>query len=291
MENKKKYNLIAEIGCNHQGDLSRAKELIVAAKDCGCTIVKFQKREPRLQFSPDKYNAPHPNPQNAFGKTYGEHREKLEFTSDEHCELMNYAMSLGIGYSCSVFDIVSAENILRFKPKHIKIPSPVNNNSEMVELIAKSFEGIIHVSLGMTTRQEEKTLINILKKYDKLKRTVLYHCVSSYPTEDSDLSLLELLRLKELYSKEIMAFGMSGHHFGWLPDCLALSLGASYIERHFTFDKFAKGSDHKISLNYQEMAELALNLQRSEKMLAYKSKEILDCESATYNFHKYKKSV
>lgn len=286
-----KYNLIAEIGCNHQGDLAKAKELIFNAKLSGCNFVKFQKREPKLQFSPEKYNAPHPNPQNAFGLTYGEHRENLEFSKDEHRELMRHTKSIGVEYSCSVFDIVSAQNIMDIEPAHIKIPSPINNNLEVVEFVAKNFNGIIHISLGMTTKNEEQSLVDILKKYNKLKNTVLYHCVSSYPTDNKDVSLLEISRLKETYSDDIYSVGLSGHHNGFLPDCLALSLGATYIERHFTFDKNAKGSDHQISLDYAEMAELASNLDKSLLFLKYKEKEILNCEEVTYSFHKFKSKV
>lgn len=291
MMRENEYNLIAEIGCNHQGDLAKAKEMISAAKKCGCSIIKLQKREPRLQFSPEKYNQPHPNQENAFGKTYGEHREKLEFSQVEHKELMEYAQSLGLEYSCSVFDIVSAKKILEINPSHIKIPSPVNNNLEIVEMVAKSFNGKIHVSLGMTTRDEETALIALLKQYGKLKNTILYHCVSSYPTKDADVSLLELSRLKEFYGNDVFALGLSGHHLDSLPDCLALAMGASFIERHFTFDKLAKGSDHRLSLDYEEMSLLNSNLRRVQNMLKYKPKEILDCELSTYNFHKYKKSV
>ena len=291
MEKEVKYNLIAEIACNHQGDIGIANEMILNAYKAGCNFVKFQKREPRLQFSPEKYNSPHPNPQNAFGKTYGEHREKLEFSKEQHRELMSYAKSLGVEYSCSVFDIISAQNIVEIEPTHIKIPSPINNNLEVVEFIAKNFNGIIHVSLGMTSRQEELEFVEVLERYGKLQNTILYHCVSSYPTLDGDISLLEIQRYKNEYGKRIKAVGLSAHHLDNLPDCVALTLGAEYIERHFTFDKQAKGSDHKISLDYVEMADLSKNLNRVAKFLTYKEKDILDCELPTYNFHKYKKEV
>ncbi len=291
MQNIQNYNLIAEIGCNHQGDINKAKELILNAKNCGCNFVKFQKREPKLQFSPEKYNAPHPTPENAFGKTYGEHRENLEFSKEQHKILMNFANSLGLEYSCSVFDIISAQNIVGIKPTHIKIPSPINNNLEVVEYIAKNFDGTIHVSLGMTTKQEEFNIFDTLDKFNKLKDTIIYHCVSSYPTQDNDITLLEINRYENDYKDKIKALGLSAHHLDYLPDCIALSMGATYIERHFTFDKNAKGSDHKISLDYNEMKNLNHNLKRTQMFLQHKEKDILDSELKTYNFHKYKNEV
>ncbi len=284
----KKYFLTAEIGCNHQGDIDIAKRLILQAKNTGCDIVKFQKRDPKLQFSKEVYESAHPTPENAFGATYGEHRENLEFSTAQHKELMNFALQNKIDYSCSVFDTVSAKDIAAINPAHIKIPSPVNNNLEIAEYIAKIFEGTIHISLGMTTRKEENELITILEKYGKLHNTVLYHCISAYPTEDSDVTLREIERIRATYGKRIKAVGFSGHHKGYLADCTALALGSEYFERHFTFDKTAKGSDHRLSLNEEEMSELKQNLEKTSTFLSYKEKEILDCELKTRKFHKYK---
>jgi len=282
----KSYNLIAELACNHQGDFERAKEMIVKARHCGCNIVKFQKRTPELQFTAEKFNAPHPTPENAFGKTYGEHRKNLEFDVEQHKQLMNFARANRIEYSCSVFDIVSAKEIVSIIPAHIKIPSTCNHNSEVIEYIAKNFFGTIHVSLGMTTHTEEANLITILSKYNKLKNTVLYHCVSCYPTEDKDVCLPEITRLNRIYASEVKAIGLSGHHKGILADSMALALGAEYIERHFTFDKAAKGSDHKISLDYDEMKALSEELHQAALYLNNKPKKILDCEMPTRKFHK-----
>ncbi len=81
----KEPKIIAEIGCNHKGDMNIAKEMIkIAATYCNADIVKFQKRCNRELLTPEEYNAPHPNPNNSYGKTYGEHREFLEFNLEQH---------------------------------------------------------------------------------------------------------------------------------------------------------------------------------------------------------------
>ena len=87
--NYKKPIIVAEIGCNHMGDLDIAFELIKSAKDCGADYAKFQKRTNKELLSPSQYNSPHPNPINSYGKTYGEHRERLEFDLDTHLKLKN----------------------------------------------------------------------------------------------------------------------------------------------------------------------------------------------------------
>merc|ERR1712151_1486446 len=91
--------IIAEIGCNHRGEIETAKELLTLAKEAGATVGKFQKRCPKELLTPEQYNAPHPNPQNSYGATYGEHREFLELSVDHHKELQEHCNSIGLEYS------------------------------------------------------------------------------------------------------------------------------------------------------------------------------------------------
>ena len=119
--------IIAEIGCNHKGEMSIAKELIRVAKIfCEADAVKFQKRNNRELLTEEQYNAPHPNPVNAYGNTYGEHREFLEFTPDQHAELKTYCEELGIIYSTSVWDLTSAKEMAALNPEFLKIPYESN---------------------------------------------------------------------------------------------------------------------------------------------------------------------
>ena len=107
---------IAEIGCNHKGDINIAKELILLAKNCGADVAKFQKRNSKELLPKEQYNAPHPNPINSYGETYGGHREFLEFSKEEHKDLMNYCDSVDIEYSTSVWDVTSAKEIAELNP-------------------------------------------------------------------------------------------------------------------------------------------------------------------------------
>ena len=89
--------IIAEIGCNHKGDMTIAKEMILtAASYCKADIVKFQKRSVRELLTSEEYNAPHPHPENSYGRTYGEHREFLEFTLEQHRQLQEWCTEFGI---------------------------------------------------------------------------------------------------------------------------------------------------------------------------------------------------
>ena len=118
----KKPKVIAEIGCNHKGDFEIAKEMIKTAKIfCEADVVKFQKREPEELLTEKQYNEPHPVPHNSYGDTYGEHREFLEFSYEQHKKLKEFAEEMGITYSTSVWDLTSAEEIVKLNPEFIKL--------------------------------------------------------------------------------------------------------------------------------------------------------------------------
>ena len=87
---KTKIQLVAEIGCNHMGQLNLAKLMINQAKQAGADYVKFQKRDNKTLLSDDQYHGKHPVPHNSFGKTYGEHREYLEFNTNIHQKLLEH---------------------------------------------------------------------------------------------------------------------------------------------------------------------------------------------------------
>ncbi len=285
----KKPRVIAEVGCNHKGDFNIAKEFIKTAVDfCKVDVVKFQKRCNRELLTPEQYNSPHPNPCNSYGKTYGEHREFLEFSLEQHRELKKYCEDLGIIYSSSVWDFTSAKEIASLNPEMIKIPSASNNNFKMINWLCDNYNGEIHVSVGMTTHQEEEALISLFEDKGRNKDVVLYSCTSGYPVDDEDVCLLEILRLKEMFGNRVKEIGFSGHHNGISLDIAAYTLGASTIERHFTLNRTWKGTDHAASLEPDGLRRLNRNLLGAYKALTYKSQEILPVEIPQRDKLKYR---
>lgn len=277
--------VIAEIGCNHKGDISIAKDMIkllsvfkLLSKDAYIDIVKFQKRTNKELLSKEEYNAPHPKPENSYGRTYGEHREFLEFNLDQHRDLKTYCEDNGLIYSTSVWDTTAAKEIVSINPKLIKVPSASNLNFEMLEVLRDTYNGEIHISFGMTTHEEERKIIRFFKEKQRLQDLVIYSCTSGYPVPFKDICLGEITRLKETYGKDVKAIGFSGHHLGIAVDIAALALGATYFERHFTMDRTWKGTDHAASLEYQGMLKLARDLRATSLALSDKEKEILDIE-------------
>ena len=274
-------NFVAEVGCNHQGSMKLAMKMIdVLVNFCNVKFVKFQKRSPIELLGEKKYNLPHPVPSNSFGATYGLHREKLEFNINQHKKIQSYCKKKKIEYMCSAWDITSLNQLISLKVKHIKIPSACNNNQALLKNLFKRFNGYCHISLGMTTESEEKNIFELSKKYKMNKKLILYACTSDYPVKQEDICLLEILRLKKKYGREICDIGFSGHHQGISADVAAGALGVKWVERHFTLDRTLKGTDHAASLEPDGVRRIKRDLELLTQSLKYKKKRILNCELA-----------
>ncbi|WP_456389708.1 N-acetylneuraminate synthase family protein [Profundibacter sp.] len=281
--------VIAEIGCNHKGDMEIAKELIrVAAQVCNADIAKFQKRHNRELLTAVEYDTPHPVPGNAYGETYGAHREYLEFDTDQHKELIAYCATQGIKYSTSVWDLTSAKEMAPLNPPLLKIPSATNLHFEMQGYLCEHFGGEIHVSTGMSTGDEIAALVDFYEARGRAKDLVIYSCTSGYPVAFEDICLFEIKSLMEKFGERVGGIGFSGHHLGIAADVAALALGRSleaegkgrfsHVERHFTLDRTWKGTDHAASLEPDGMRRLCRDLAHVDQALSYKSQDILPVE-------------
>lgn len=286
--------VVAEIGCNHKGDLSIAKELIrVAAHDCKADVAKFQKRHNRELLPRAQYHAPHSTPEHAYGASYGAHREFLEFDIDQHRELIETCKANGIRYSTSVWDLSSAKAMVPLNPPLLKIPSATNLNFELQGFLCEAFAGEIHVSTGMTTRREIAELIVFYEERGRAQDLVVYGCTSGYPVAFEDICLFELRALMEEYGARVKGVGFSGHHLGIAADVAALTIGRmmeaqghgrfTHVERHFTLDRTWKGTDHAASLEPDGLRRLCRDLKNVDLALSYKATDLLPVEQAQYD--------
>jgi len=272
--------VVAEIGCNHKGQMDIAEEMIMMiAKFCRADYAKFQKRTPKELLTEEQYENPHPVPANSYGETYGKHREFLEFDLDQHKQLMEWCKEYGVGYATSVWDLTSAKEIVSINPDYIKIPSGTNQHYDVLGYLCENYEGDIHISFGMTTKEEEKQVIDFFKEKRRSDSLIIYSCTSGYPVPFEDIGLYEIKRLIEEYGDDVKQVGFSGHHLGIAADTAAMTLGAEWIERHFTLDRTWKGTDHAASLEPEGMRKLVRDVNNVSKALAYKDKEILEIEA------------
>lgn len=281
--------IVAEIGCNHMGKFETAKELIKLAKNCDAQYAKFQKRTPKELLTPEQYSAPHPVPYNSYGDTYGAHREFLEFDQEQHADLKKYCEEIGVGYATSVWDNTSAKEIIELQPDYIKVPSACNNHFSMLKQLRDDYQGDVHISTGMTTLEEAEQVVKFFEETGQAKdRVVLYSCTSGYPVPFEDICLLEINRLQDMFGDRVQTIGFSGHHLGIAIDVAAYTLGAYWIERHFTKDRTWKGTDHAASLEPGGLSKLVRDLNATHKALRYKENEILEIEDVQRQKLKYR---
>lgn len=267
--------VVAEIGCVHIGSLQRAKDLTRLAALCGADYVKLQKRNPIDSVPKCLHDEPHPNQAFSYGETYLEHRMNLELSIEDHAALKKYCEFVEIGYATSVWDIVSAREIITLNPDFIKIPSACNMNRKLLEVLAAEYQGEIHISTGMIMTGEKVDLYVMLSELKIEDRVVLYHCTSEYPCPFEHLYLMEIERLKLAPIKTV---GFSNHGFGISADIVAYTLGAQWIERHFIDDRTFRHTDASASLEPDGLRRLCRDLKAAHKALKYKGGGITEEE-------------
>ncbi len=280
----KKCKIVSELCCNHSGEISIAKEMIKTSKLCGADYIKLQKRNPIKAVPIHMHKKPHPCPMHSFGETYLEHRQNLEFSIDQHRELKDLCDEVGIGYSSSVWDEDSAREIISLSPDFIKVPSAMNENYPLLDILFNEYDGDIHLSLGMISKKDKEKLFNKIIRWED--RVVVYHTTSSYPVIFSELYLLEILELKKIFDR----VGFSGHHLGLAADISAYTLGSTWIERHFTLDRTQHGSDQSASLEPAGLQKLCRDLKAVHKSLQYKDLDYTEAEIINKNKLKIKNS-
>ena len=270
-----KVNVVAEIGCNHNGDTSIAKKLIQEAYAAGADAVKFQ------TFCTEKlvaFNAPLAEYQKKQDKTTQfEMLKGLELSNNSYLELKDYASQIGIECFSTAFDLESVDFLYENGQSVWKIPSGEITNLPYLEKIRdlKCNGKRIVLSTGMATLEEIRFAVSIIEKSENTDFTIL-HCNTEYPTADSDMNVLAITVLREAFPE--WNIGLSDHSEGTIAPIMAVALGATFVEKHFTLDKNLTGPDHKASVTPSELKQLCCDVRRAEKMLGKKEKLVTDSE-------------
>jgi sialic acid synthase len=253
--------VIAEVGLNHNGDIELAKKLIDAAKDADADAVKFQKRTTTEILTKEGLNKAYSSP-HAYGATYGEHRDKLEFSEKDYQELKKYSEDRGILFFASVWDEKSADFLENLNIDAYKIPSADTINIPLLDYVAKKNRPVL-LSTGMNTIEEIEAAVHTVTKHNP--RVIIFQCLSLYPSPEDKINLRFFDVLKEKFHP--LPVGYSGHEMDLLPTLVAVSRGAHIVERHLTLDKKMKGSDHAASLEPHQFKELVDSIRRIETIL------------------------
>ncbi len=250
--------LIAEIGINHNGDLSIAKKLIDSAKDAEFDAVKFQKRTLEKVYTKEALDAKRESP---WGKTNREQKEGLEFGLEEYEEIDNYCKHKKIEWFASAWDLESLEFLEKFNLKFNKIASAMIVDKNFLKAVASKNKHTF-ISTGMSSTQDIRCAVDIFREMGCPFE--LMHCVSTYPMKPEDANLKTIPALKDMFKCKV---GYSGHENG-----VAVSLAASFfelssLERHITLDRTMYGSDQSASLEFSGMKNLTSSLKKMELAL------------------------
>ena len=260
--NQKPY-LIAEIGINHNGDMSIVKKLIDNASKSGFDAVKFQKRNIDKVYTKELLKSERKSP---WGTTQREQKEGLEFTKEDYQEIDNYCKKMNIEWFASAWDLDSLNFLDNFSCKYNKIASAMIVDKIFLSAVASKKKHTF-ISTGMSTTKDIDDAVEIFK--EKNCSFELMHCVSTYPMQIKDANLETIPALKKRYKCDV---GYSGHEIGISTSLAAFSMDISSLERHITLDKRMYGSDQSASMEMDEMIKLTKYI--NEMLISYGTEKI-----------------
>lgn len=274
--------IIAEVGQNHQGDLELARKYIKIFAAEGADAVKFQTRNNKKLFSEDAYGKTYES-ENAFGVTYGEHREALELKPEWIKILKEDCHKYGTKFMSTPFDEDSLDLLLENEVDILKVASFDIGNLPLINRIAKSMKPIV-ISIGGGQHEQIKSSVELILKYNK--DVSILHCVSEYPCEYNRLGLENI----EFLIKEFpdCTIGSSDHFNGTLSGPVAYMRGARVFEKHVTLNRAWKGTDHSFALEQEGFRKFVRDLRRVRHMMPVKPKDQLGKE---FVFQKLGKSI
>ena len=269
--------IIAEIGVNHAGSVTVAKEMIDAAKKSGANAVKFQTFKAERLVSLGTPKVKYQESTTAKSETHFEMIQSLEFAYEDHLPVLEYCKEHDLDFVSTPYDVESAKFLSSIGVEIFKTASADIVDLSLHQFIAKNAKHAI-VSTGMATLGEIEQVVEIYRKYN-CKHTIL-HCVSNYPCKIESLNMHVLTTLKSAFLCDV---GYSDHAVGAYPAIIAVSLGATMIEKHFTLDKNMIGPDHKASSDPAEFAELVSAIRSTEVSLGIAFKTVQEEEKQMRN--------
>lgn len=265
-----KIEIIAEIGVNHDGSLSKAKALIAGAKESGADFAKFQFYDAEQLVTLSHKKAEYQLRTMDNDSSHLKMLQKYQFSLEQLQELRIFADSIKIGFMLSAFDLQSVSMALNFNLPYYKIPSGEITNRLSLELIGLANRSLI-ISTGMATIDEISECLEVLSQSGQdLSKVTLLHCSSEYPAPSESLNLNALTLLKENFHLNV---GYSDHSDGINAGMLSVALGATILEKHITINCDDDGPDHMASLDLQRFKKYVNTIRDAEILLGKKIKE------------------
>jgi len=258
--------IIAEIGINHNGDMSICKELIDVAVDSGCDAVKFQKRDINQVYTQDFLDSYRESP---WGTTQREQKIGLEFDKDQYLEIDQYCKEKGVEWFASAWDLNSQSFLRQFDCKYNKVASAMAVYDDLLKIIAEEGKHTF-ISTGMSTYNDIDKAVDIFKKAGCSFE--LMHTVSTYPMKEENANLNMIKTLRDKFQCNV---GYSGHEVGLAVSYAAAALGVTSLERHITLDRSMYGSDQSASVSRSGFKHLVGAVRKIELAMGDGIKKIL----------------
>lgn len=251
---KKRTIIIAEAGVNHNGDMTKAFELVDAAVVAGVDYVKFQTFKPEKLVSKFAVKADYQIENTGKAdESQLTMLKKLELSHQQHEQLIQYCKQKNIQFFSTAFDLESLQYLKDIGLELVKIPSGEITNLPYLRLAAKLFKKVI-LSTGMATLDDIRDAVKVFTDSGvDIDDITILHCNTEYPTPMKDVNLLAMLHIQNELKT---AVGYSDHTLGIEVPIAAVALGATIIEKHFTLDKMMEGPDHRASLEPHELREM-----------------------------------
>ncbi|WP_033923083.1 N-acetylneuraminate synthase [Sphingomonas sp. 37zxx] len=262
--------VIAEAGVNHNGDATRALEMVDVAARVGADAIKFQ------TFSADKLVSHQAEKAEYQKRETGEGTQHamlkaLEMSDALHASLVARCAQAGIEFMSTPFDDEAADMLVTLGMQRIKVPSGEITNHSFLRYLAGKDRPLI-VSTGMATMAEIVEALDVIAKaraalgfaVPLADVVTVLHCTSNYPAEPSDVNLRAM---RTIADETGVPVGYSDHTLGLAVSTAAVAMGAMVIEKHFTLDRTLPGPDHRASLTPDELAMLIVQIRTVEAAL------------------------
>ncbi len=256
--------IIAEVGQNHQGDPELALRYVREFANAGANAIKFQTRNNKVLFAEEAYKKSYDS-ENAFAETYGEHREALELPINFLKELKDECRKFNVKFMSTPFDESSLDILLQLDVDILKIASFDLGNLPFIKKIAQTNRPTV-LSVGGGDMKQINASVDLLNRYSN--QVAILHCVSEYPCPHNKLGLDQIEKLHEIFPKNII--GLSDHFNGIVSGPVAYMKGARVFEKHVTFDRTWKGTDHSFALTPDGFRKFCRDIRRVPEMLAPK---------------------
>jgi N-acetylneuraminate synthase len=262
--------VVAEIGINHNGDMSICKKLIDVAIESGCDAVKFQKRDLDIVYTQDFLNS---SRESQWGTTQREQKAGLEFDINEYQEIEQYCKEKGIEWFASAWDLNSQEFLQQFDCKYNKVASAMIVYEDLLKMIAKEGKHTF-ISTGMTTYDDIQKAVDIFRAANCPFE--LMHTISTYPMDEKNANLKMIKTLREKFNCNV---GYSGHEVGLAVSYAATALGITSLERHITLDRSMYGSDQSASVEPSGFRQLVGAVRKIELAMGDGIKKVIEAEA------------